>query len=241
MLLPLRQPAVTAKELASVDVISGGRLVVGVGAGGEFPPEFDACGVPLANRGARLEESIALLRAYWSGETVNFRGRYFDASDVRLDLLPSQSGGPPIWVGGRSLHAQRRAGRIGDGYLPYLFTPSQCREARHVVEEAAIAAGRDVAEAFPFALQQYVSLGEPAAARAAAVADLTWRYNQRFDDLVDRYCICGPSEKILQELGHYVDAGVTHLLLTPIAPGGNESAAVEEIASVLLPELRRVC
>src|SRR5881392_4001669 len=101
-LLPLRHPVPVAKQVATLDHLSEGRLIFGVGVGGEFPKEFEACGVPLAERGARLTAAIPLLRQLWRGEPITYGGRYFGAFSEALMQPPArQPGGPPIWVGGR--------------------------------------------------------------------------------------------------------------------------------------------
>src|SRR5881392_580375 len=101
-LLPLRHPVPVAKQVATLDHLCEGRLIFGVGIGGEFPKEFEACGVPLAERGARLTAAIPLLRQLWRGEPITYGGRYFGAFSEALMQPPArQPGGPPIWVGGR--------------------------------------------------------------------------------------------------------------------------------------------
>src|SRR5215813_12842496 len=98
-LLPLRHPTTTAKVAATLDLLSGGRLVLGVGVGGEFPPEFRACGVPVAERGSRANEAIGLLRRLWTESGVTHEGRHFQIGPVSIDPKPVQAGGPPILVG----------------------------------------------------------------------------------------------------------------------------------------------
>jgi len=123
LLLPLRPAALAAKEITSVDVISGGRLTLGIGVGGEYPKEFQAVGVPVKERGPRTDEAIQLLRKLWTEDNVSFDGRFTVLDGVTLQPKPAQPGGPPLWIAGRSQAAIRRAGRLGDGYLPYLFSP----------------------------------------------------------------------------------------------------------------------
>src|SRR5690242_14298782 len=100
-LLPLRHPTTTAKVASTLDVLSGGRLVLGVGVGGEFPPEFTASGVPVEERGTRTDEAIAILRRLWTEDGVVHEGRHFRFGPVALDPKPLQPAGPPIVVGGR--------------------------------------------------------------------------------------------------------------------------------------------
>src|SRR5262245_16089988 len=108
-LLPLRHPTQVAKMAASLDWLCGGRLTLGVGVGGEFAAEFAACEAPRAERDARADESIPILRALWSGEDPPRESRFFHVPPVSLAPPPLQRGGPPIWIGGRSDAALRRA------------------------------------------------------------------------------------------------------------------------------------
>src|SRR3984957_14350097 len=107
-LLPLRHPAPVAKQVATLDHLTEGRLIFGVGVGGEFPKEYEVCGVPLNERGARLTEQLKAIRLLWTGESASFNGKFYSFSDVPMQPPPRQAGGPPIWCGGRSPGALRR-------------------------------------------------------------------------------------------------------------------------------------
>jgi alkanesulfonate monooxygenase SsuD/methylene tetrahydromethanopterin reductase-like flavin-dependent oxidoreductase (luciferase family) len=89
MLLPLRPPALVAKAAATLDILSGGRLILGVGVGGEYPPEFEALGIPITERGARADEALRILKLLWTGEPVSFEGRFYRLPGVRLDPPPA--------------------------------------------------------------------------------------------------------------------------------------------------------
>lgn len=141
-LLPLRHPTPVAKTVASLDFVSDGRVIFGIGVGGEFPGEFQACGVPVGERGARTNEAIDVLRSLWRGAGSAHRGRFFDIDPVRLAPLPVQSGGPPIWIGGRSDAALRRAARLGDGYVGYLMDAAGFAERFARIRSLAADAGR---------------------------------------------------------------------------------------------------
>src|SRR5947209_14290054 len=144
-LVPLRHPVPVAKQAATLDHLSEGRLIFGVGGGGEFPKEFEACGVPLAERGARLTAAIPLLRQLWSGEPVTYEGRHFGGfREVSMQPPARQPGGPPIWVGGRADAALARAGRLADGWISYVVTPEMFRGSLAKIAAAAAAAGRQV-------------------------------------------------------------------------------------------------
>jgi probable F420-dependent oxidoreductase len=118
MILPLRNPVILAKQLASVDIVSGGRLIFGVGIGNlEF--EFDAVGAPFDHKGRRAEEAIAAMRALWSMDRAEFQGRFFALSGVRAEPRPVQKPHPPIIFGGKSAAAFSRTARLGSGWYGY--------------------------------------------------------------------------------------------------------------------------
>lgn len=118
MILPLRNPVVLAKQLASIDVISGGRLVFGVGISNlEF--EYAAVGAPFDQKGRRAEEALAAMRALWSMECAEYHGRFFSFSGVRAEPRPVQKPHPPIIFGGKSAYAFGRVARSGDGWYGY--------------------------------------------------------------------------------------------------------------------------
>lgn len=116
LVLPYRNPIVLAKELATLDVLSNGRLLLGV-AGGWLQEEFDMIGVPFRERGRRMDEYLAVLRALWTQERVTFRGHWFELHDAAFFPKPVQQPHPPIWIGGSSRAALRRVARCGDGWI----------------------------------------------------------------------------------------------------------------------------
>ena len=126
ILLPLRNPVVLAKELASVDVVSRGRLIVGVGAG-YIPEEFAAVGVPLAERGARMEEYIAALRALWTMDHPQFWGRFVTFRGIDAHPRPMQRPCPPIVVGAESRRALRRAAIAANGWYGFSLDLAETR------------------------------------------------------------------------------------------------------------------
>ncbi len=118
MILPLRNPVILAKQLASVDVLSGGRLLFGVGISNlEF--EYNAVGMPFDHKGKRAEEAIVAMKALWSMERAAFHGRFFSFDGVRAEPRPLQKPHPPIIFGGKSTYAFSRTARVGDGWYGY--------------------------------------------------------------------------------------------------------------------------
>jgi probable F420-dependent oxidoreductase len=216
VLLPLRPPALTAKEAASVDIISGGRLVLGIGVGGEYPKEFVACGVPVEERGRRANEAIRMLRLLWSEDEVTYEGRFYRLEGVSLRPKPVQPGGPPIWVTGRSEAAMRRAGRLGDGYMPYLFDPGRFADGWNKVRQYAAEAGRDPDSIVP-AMHQFICLADSyQRARDIAGREMQRVYNRNFDHVLDRYFVLGTPEDCVRRIEQYVEAGVRHFVLDVI-------------------------
>src|SRR5436309_16107382 len=143
-LLALRAPAVAAKMAATLDVLSGGRLVFGVAAGGENPKEFELCGVPHKERGPRVTEGIDVVRTLWRDTPATFRGRFTQFESVSIDPKPVQQL-PPIWIGGRSEAALARVGRQGDGWVSYVVQPDRYAQSLGEIRAAAAAAGRSLA------------------------------------------------------------------------------------------------
>jgi probable F420-dependent oxidoreductase len=176
LVLPQRQPTLVAKQVATVDVLSGGRVRLGCGVGWQAS-EFESLGVPFAERGARMDECLQLLRLYWTEPSITFHGRFYHVEAMAMDPKPVQPGGPPIWLGGGSEAALRRVGRLGDGWLAGGGErPETVREKLAVIRQAAEQAGRD-----PAAIGLQVQLGDPRdldalAVRAAAfrAAGFTW-------------------------------------------------------------------
>jgi len=142
LVLPAHQPVVLAKRVATVDVLSRGRVLLGIGVGW-LAEEFAAAGVPFAERGARADEHIEALRALWTEPDATYHGRFVSFDTVQSDPKPAQAGGVPIVVGGHSDAAARRAGRLGDGFTPLGVGPEEFGRLAEVVRAAAVDAGRD--------------------------------------------------------------------------------------------------
>jgi alkanesulfonate monooxygenase SsuD/methylene tetrahydromethanopterin reductase-like flavin-dependent oxidoreductase (luciferase family) len=178
------------------------------------------------------------MRKRWSESHVNFEGRFFRLEDATMEPKPVQKPGPPIWVAGRSEAAMKRAARLGDGYMPYLFSPERYRDSLQKVSAFAQEAGRDPAS-IEAGLYQFISVADTyEEARQRANQDLSLRYNQPFDRIVDRYCVLGTPEQCAERLGQYVEAGVRHFILVPICPPPEQAAHLEVYAREIVPKVR---
>jgi probable F420-dependent oxidoreductase len=167
-LLPGRNVLRLAKQLASLDRLSGGRLLVTLVPGLTYAPERDAIGVEPKQRGAFIDEALPLLRRLWAGETVSHDGSAGRFKDVRLAPLPVQQ--PlEVWLGGTAPAALERCGRLSDGWLPSLCTPEEAAAGRAVIEETAARAGRAISpEHFGMSIGYASAPLDDAAARALA-------------------------------------------------------------------------
>ena len=240
-LLALRQPTVAAKMVATLDFLSGGRVVFGVGVGGEFPKEFEACGVPLAERGRRVDEGIAVCRALWGPSPASFAGRFVRFADVALEPKPLRTGGPPIWIGGRSDAALRRAARLGDGWVSYVVTPERYRKSLEKIRAFAAGAGRslDGPDRFEPAHLLFTVLDDDwSRAHATATRALTRQYNQPFDELARKYCLLGSPDQCTETLARFVEAGVRTFVLGFVGGAERFSEQLERFAAEVLPRFR---
>ncbi len=165
MLLPGRNVLRLAKQLASLDVLCRGRLLVTLVPGLTYAPERDAIGVEPKKRGALIDEALPLLRRLWAGETVSYDGIAGSFRDVKLSPLPVQE--PlEVWLGGTAPAALERCGRLSDGWLPSLCTPEEAVAGRVVIEEAAAKAGRSISsEHFGMSIGYASAPIDPATAR----------------------------------------------------------------------------
>jgi probable F420-dependent oxidoreductase len=234
-LLALRSPAVAAKMTATLDVLSGGRLIFGVGVGGENPKEFEVSGVPHTERGARVTEAIDVVRALWRDTPVSFQGRFTRFDGVSIDPKPVQTPGPPIWIGGRSDAALVRAARQGDGWISYVVhAPRYAQSAARIREEAG-RAGRNLA-GFVNAHLAFVTVGDDyEKARATWVRLLSQRYAQDFAPLAAKYGIIGTAAQCAEQLDRFVEAGCTCFVMNPICDNEDTERQFEQIAAEILP------
>jgi probable F420-dependent oxidoreductase len=237
---PLYPPALAAKLASSLDRVSGGRFDMGIGVGGEHPPEFVAAGVDVGDRGPRADEALQLFRALWSGRTVHHEGRFATVPGLALDPPPVQPGGPPLWLGGRRPPAVRRAGRFADVWMPYMYTPEQLAQSLADVRSAAEQAGRDPAGVRGAVFCWGHVDEDAAAARRTAVDTVSTVYRQDFAPLADRYLLHGDPARVLARAREYADAGAETLVFSPCGEGAFRRAAVDLFTREVLPKLRAV-
>ncbi len=241
LILPLRHPAILAKELISIDILSKGRLIASVGIGGDYPREFDACGVSMKERGIRANEGIEIMRKFWSGERFDYHGKIFQMEDMDMLPGPYQPGGPPLWVCGRSDPAMKRAVKYGNGWQPYMYTAPQLAESVDKIRGFADETGRELEDDFAFTTFLYVSMHEDVEeARNRAIEQLSFRFNMPFEKIVDKYCTYGPPERIVEDVARYVEAGTNHVIFGMVMPPEQRMEYVAKFAADILPELHKL-
>jgi alkanesulfonate monooxygenase SsuD/methylene tetrahydromethanopterin reductase-like flavin-dependent oxidoreductase (luciferase family) len=237
LLLPLYPPAIVAKQFADLDQMTGGRMVLGAGVGGEYSQEFGACQVPVRERGRRMDESIPLLRALWSGQSVTSEGPFYPMSEVRIHPEPVRPGGPPVLIAGRKQRAMQRAVSLADGWFPYMYSPARYQASVARIHEMASELGREL-QGFIWALWTFISIDERGMeARRRAAAYLRGIGHIDDDGIVDHVTVSGTPDEVLHRLQEFVDAGVEHFVFAPIrsGPEGHTDLFIQEELVPALP------
>lgn len=237
-LVPLYPAALLAKMGAALDAASNGRFLLGVGVGGEFPKEFEACGVPVSQRGSRTDDALEVLHRTWTGTNVTYDGRYTKLTDFSLKPLPIQKPRPPIWVSGRKDVAMRRAARYGDGWLPYMYTPEHMADSVEKVSKFQKESGREAPD-FIHGLYIFTTVHEDGDTAVKMAADkLSQQYAQDFSQLVHKYALVGDPDQCKARLNEYLDAGASFIFFSPACPDEYHDRNLELISSELMPAYR---
>ena len=236
-LLPLRHPTPVAKQPATLDHLPDGRFIFGVGVGGEFKREFEACGIPHNERGARLEEGVEVVRKLWRGEPVAHEGRFFSFPETHMQPGTLTPEGPPIWFGGRSDKALERVGRIGDGWVSYVVTPEMYKAGLDKIAPAFEKADRDLAT-FGTGHLLFAQINNSyEAAYERAVDLLSVRYAMDFSAPAKKYAALGRPEDVAEAISKFHEAGVRHINLDFLGPPEERDAQLEWFAKEVRPLL----
>ena len=236
VVLPYRTPVVAAKEMATVDWLSQGRLFPAVGVGVELPREFAASGVPFAERGRRTDEAIRVMRLLWTQDEVTFQGDFYKLDRVSIFPKPWQTP-PPIWIGGKSEAAMRRTARLGDGWIPSFITPDEMRAGVQKVHDLAAAAGRQVPEDHFGTLINYAIADSEATALALAQPYVP---RGRVDEATMRQCTAfGPAGRLIEKVEEYVKAGASKFILRPLCPPDRMLEQLALVGEQVCPEFHR--
>jgi alkanesulfonate monooxygenase SsuD/methylene tetrahydromethanopterin reductase-like flavin-dependent oxidoreductase (luciferase family) len=230
-LLPLRHPVLVARQLADLARIAPGRLVFGVGIGGEDRHEVAICGVDPATRGLRMNECLAIVRELLTGKPVTYHGQFFDLDDAAIAPAPAEP--IPLIVGGRSDAAIRRAGRFGDGWLGIWNSPRRFAAAVELAAEEAARAGRPDPPR-RHAMQIWCGLADSRQAARASLAPAMESFYQLPFESFERYCPYGTPADVAEFLAPYAAAGCTEFNLSPQSPDPAQAiAGVAEVKNLL--------
>ena len=225
LVLPGRNPVLLAKELASLDALSGGRLLPAFGLGVADPNEQQAFGVERLERAARFDEALPLLRRLWREDSVDHDGTFF--SYKGLSIRPKPVSKMEVWLGGRAPSELRRVGRLGDGWLPSFTTPAEAAEGRAVIEAAAAKADREIDPEHYGALVLY-HRGGPLPDRLAALVQM------RRPDTDPAEVIPSGVPELRRQLERFVDVGFSKFVVVPTGDPRSWDDELAELAAGVL-------
>jgi probable F420-dependent oxidoreductase len=234
LVLPTRHPVVLAKQLATLDFLCEGRLLLVVGLGGDDSRDFEATGVRKEERGRRADEAIVLMKKLWTEEHVTFEGQYYSVRDLTILPRPHQEGGPPLWVGGRSKAALRRVGKLADGWLVSSVSPDEVAAGINEIRTHSAKVGREVpgdhyGVLVPFCIAQNSE-------EALRIAGPSIRRRQ--DIPTHDYAALGTPEAVRQKIANYVAAGATKFVMRPYGPKETHQDQVRILAKEVIPTLQ---
>jgi probable F420-dependent oxidoreductase len=232
----VRGPVALAKSLAAIDLLSGGRLVVGVGPGSSAR-DYAAVGVPFEERWKRLDEAVQALRALWLGEGTPFKGEFYSTEGVTLEPRPAQRSGPPIWIGSWGSEAGlRRVARLGDGWLAsaYNTTPvAFAADWRRLADQLEVF-GKDP-NRFPNAIAtMFFCVTEDSATSERIVRDVLTPTLKRPEEELRERLLVGPAEDCAQKLAAYRAAGAQRIFLWPVEDELRQLATFQERVAPLV-------
>jgi len=232
LITPFRNPVTAARELAMIDYLSQGRMLPAFGIGVEQEREFLAAGVPFKERGRRTDEAIAVMRRCWEEDEVTVAGEFWTLD--RITVLPKPIQRPfPLWIGGNSEAAMRRAGRLGDGWIPSFIAPARVAEGIEKTQAFAAEAGREVPADHFGTLFYYCLDDDPARASALAAPFIP---RNRVDDATLAQCTAfGPPALVRERLEQYVAGGASKFILRPMCPSERMLDQLARLAEDVVP------
>lgn len=232
--LPLRNPTVLAKEIATLDFLSNGRSLPAVGIGTEDVREYEACGTTRSERVGRTDEAVTIMRRLWSEDNVTHHGKYYTLNDVTVQPKPVQRGLPPIWIGGRSEAALRRTARIGDGWLVSQATPDEISVGVEKIKSLTVEYGREgeieddhYGALFAFCFAENREKAEEMAA--------PYMLRRRDDVDYNTFSAFGTPDDFVALVGRFVDAGASKFVVRPACPPEAMMEQLEILGREIIP------
>jgi probable F420-dependent oxidoreductase len=230
--LALRDPVLLAKQCATIDVLSEGRLLPAFGIGSPLGPEWQALDIDTKTRGRRTDESLEIIARLWREESVDFAGKYYRLAGASISPRPVQPD-LPMWIGGSSEAAIRRTARYGTGWQGGAEGPVEAGRVVAAIKQAAAEAGRSIDEdhygaAFPFYF---------GGAADSVVSGAMAAYAKRTNRDPARYFAIGDETAILDRIAEYVDVGVQKFILRPVGDGPSVLAQTRQLIEKVLPRV----
>jgi alkanesulfonate monooxygenase SsuD/methylene tetrahydromethanopterin reductase-like flavin-dependent oxidoreductase (luciferase family) len=247
LLLPLLNPVIVAEECATLDWLTDGNAIIGLGLGYR-PEEFDSIGVPIKERVPRFVEAVEVIKKLWRDDVVEHKGRYHTLSKVQSSIMPKQKGGPPIWMAGDSEIPVKRAARLADAWMPSpMVSEESVKKLGALFRETRAAAGLPAATEFPIIRECHVGSGtgkaldevrEPLSFKYEAYA--SWgeatgfvpadRIRADFDNFAAKRFVIGSANEVVDQIGRYGEhTGTDHILLRVQWPGLGQKTVVQTL------------
>ena len=225
-LLALRHPVPVARQLSTIHEFAPGRLIFGVGVGGEDRHEMDVCGIDPATRGRRTDEGLEIIRGLLTGEPIDFHGEFYDLDAAHI--VPAPDPTPPIMIGGRSEATYERTARFGDGWISVWTNADRAKQGIDRIEERAAELGRTVD--FDHGLQMWSGIGDTKDEARRHVAERMEAFYRVPFGKFERYAPYGSPEDVADFLRPFVDAGLRHFNITNCS--GSTDEAIESAGEV---------
>jgi probable F420-dependent oxidoreductase len=238
LVIPYRNPVATAKQLATIDVLSGGRLILGTGSGW-CREEFETLGANYDERGPVTDEYLRVILELWTNPKPSFEGHYVTVRDVNAEPRPAQQPHPPILIGGYGKRAIRRAIAIGQGWLPDGMTLPDLQRAIEFMRETAEAAGRDPAS-LSVALRTGLYLTNVTDGTGPGKLTAPWEQAAVFTEPAERLPFRGSIQQVIDDIGEAERIGVDHLIVESAVQRGDERFdTIEAFGQDVLPAFRQ--
>jgi len=231
--LPLRNPTILAKELATIDFLSEGRCLPAVGLGTEDEAEYEACGTSKRVRVSRTEEAVEVMRLLWSKDNVSYHGKHFRLSNVTVQPKPVQATLPPIWFGGRSKPALARTAKLGDGWLVSQAPPEEVSKSIPTIKNMANQYGNHIEEDHYGAIFSYCFADSIKEGKRLAEP---YNIRRRDDVPLSEMNAFGPPDILLDLLDKYIEAGATKFALRPACPPEMTHRQMELLGEHIIPK-----
>jgi len=215
--LPLRNPTILAKEIATLDYLSDGRVLPAIGLGTEQHNEYEACGVSREDRATRTDEMLFIMRKLWSTQEFDFKGSHFTLNKVTIQPKPVRPELPPLWIGGRSKAALRRVAKLGDGWMASQVTPEEIALGKKLIEETGKLIGRSV-DADHYGVILNFALAETSKAAKELAQPYLTPDKQRQDINSKDISAIGTVDEVIGLINRFITAGATKFVMRPTCP-----------------------